>query len=101
MGGAVTVIGKQTRVFYLKAFAVEHVVLGLFHHGFVQVVALCDLNGGQDIARRPFGCAPVKRFAGFYDVVHGPYGFLNAAVLRRVRTVGKDQVNVVQLETFQ
>jgi hypothetical protein len=78
---------------------VEHVVLGLLHHRFVQVVALGDLDGGQDIARRPFGSAPIKGLTGFHDVVHSPDSFFDGGV--RVGAVSKDQIHVVQLEALQ
>ena len=54
---------------------------------------------GGDLVGVPFRRAPVKGLAGVDDVVEGADGFFDGGVA--VRPVGVDEVDVVELQTFE
>ena len=81
-------------IFCRKAVTLKQVIYGLLNHRFVQVVAFGKINGLQDTVGLPLGSTPIQRFAPLYDVMHGPYDFINRG--RCIITVAIAQVYIIK-----
>ncbi len=79
--------------------AVEQVILRLFHGRRAQVVASCKVCGAHDLRCRPFRSTPVKGLALADHLVESEDRFLNGGL--RVRPVGEDKINIIQLQSFE
>ena len=98
-GQAQAQIFIQTRIFLFDPAAVEQVVLGLFHHRFVQMMALGDLVGGADFVGAPFRGAPIQGFAARNHIAHGPYRFFNGR--SRIGAMAEHQVDIIELQALE
>lgn len=77
----------------------EQVVFRLFHAGRSQAVATGKVCGSHDICGGPFRSAPIEGFAFPDDLVKGKHRFFDWRF--GVRAMGKDQVNILQIQTFE
>lgn len=85
--------------FALDLFAGQHVVGGLLHDGADEAELIGVAPGGGDLVGVPFGGAPVEGLALVDDVVEGADGLFDGGLT--VRSVGVDEVYVVELKTLE
>ena len=98
-GRAVAIFLIHALIFSCEALTLEQVIDRLFRDRLVQVMSFCNFDRGNDLCRRPFRCAPVKRLAPFDDIVHRPDGLFDGRGL--VGAVTVEHIHVIKLQAFQ
>lgn len=83
----------------LKFVSLDHIVLGLLDDGLVPAILFANADCCCNSRRSPLGCSPVKSKAFLNNVVHGSASFFEGTLV--VRSVRKDNINVVKLQTLE
>ncbi len=77
----------------------EQVVLGLFHHRLMEVVAIGDVPGLAQRGSRPLRGSPVERLATGDDVGHGPHCLFDRGF--RIRSMTVEKIDKIEAQPLQ